>query len=103
MEAEDRAERRSNRSRRPTAISEHEVEALGQEKADGAGRDQHGDDEDDADGLQGSDDGQGEQGQQAEMQQADGQADGAGMGRVEAIEQQVAPLGEDDRERRRRR
>src|SRR3546814_13767240 len=43
---------------------QHGLEPLGEEEADGAWRDQHGDDEDDADRLQRGDDGDREHGEE---------------------------------------
>jgi hypothetical protein len=61
-------------------------------KAIAPGRDQHGDGEDDAHRLQRADDGQRDQAEQAVVQQADAEADGARLRRVEGVQQEIPPL-----------
>ena len=78
---------------------QHAVETVGEQIGGGARPDQHGDHQDDADRLQRGDDGQREQHQQPVMQHAHGQPDRARVVRVEAIEQQIAPLQQHDQQR----
>ena len=78
---------------------EHALEAVRQQVGDRAGRDQHRDHQDDADGLERSDDRQGQEDQEAVVERADRQSDRAGVVRIEAVEQQIAALEQDDQQR----
>ena len=74
---------------------QHRAEAADQQEGDGAGRDQQGDGQDQADRLQRGDDGQRQHRQQAVVQHAAPAGRGAGLGGVEGVQQQVAPFQQD--------
>ena len=100
MEAdEDACDVRHDRQR--YCDGEGVVEAFGDELGADAGGNQHGDDEDDTDGLHGADSGEGQHDEQAGVQEWHGKAGEAGLGFVEDKQHVVAPFAGEDEEHQR--
>ena len=78
---------------------QHALEAVAQQIGDCARRHEHGDDEDDANRLQGGDDGEGEQHQEPVVDEPERQSDRARVLRIEAVEQEVAASRKNDQQR----
>lgn len=76
----------------------HLVETICEQKPDAARGDQHGDDEDDADGLERSDDGQRQQGKHHVIQHRSIQPHATGVTGIEAKKEKVFSHGQGDGE-----
>ena len=69
--------------------AKYDGEALGNEMGGGARKDEHSDDKDSPDGLEGTDHGDGEQGHEPEMKGGDVDAEGNSKSRIERTNNQL--------------
>ena len=96
MKKERYTPRKDGNHRDDDGNRQHGAEFARHQEGDGSRGNQHGNGEDDADGLQCADDGQGKDRQQSVVQQPDRQSDRSRLRRVECVQEEVPPFDDED-------